>query len=1044
MRARVLVLTLAICFSLPAAGQTYATIVGSNIPDAGGNALASGQLCFTPVDSHQNPIAFRAAGQTTSRAVCMDVVNGVITPPSGSYQLANTQTTYPSPICYSATLTDSADGSSIYPPQGYTCVQMNSNWCTTTSGVMTCDWDNYPPSSTAQAPVQAPTLAIGTVSTLTPGSSATASFSGTAPNFTLSLGLPQGYAGLGSDSNCGANGSGVLNCIALEPLKAPYAEATNPTYGMVAASSAAATANTTALNADVAAVANTGVLGYGVAVHINPGYYYMGCGVDLRDVNLDGGYGYADSSNDPVVTLDFSSCTSGTWITNYAAIRGIAIVAPTGGFTPGNAVHVSGATFTLSSGGIGVVTVSVPSATWAAIPSTPGPPVLGTNIHVEDSSHNFDGVFRVASTPALVSGNYQFKVQAWMLKPAATSTGVGFWYWPTVALQHVTGTQNPTGSGNLGNLAACCDTELEDDVIANAGTAIDMSAPQAYYYDGTSVVNSGVESNDAKLDHVFIYNSLEGIVCLGDGAAYDLATSGATRHKNCSLNYFGNIIIQNALDSGWFGPDGADEEGGDSGNTFYKWDVESCDTLDATVVHILHIGGGSDAVERGTYGCFVGSGQSTPGIIDTSKGIGGNIIRGAAVSGTRNSSNLLMAVLASDQVDQVSGAAMALASRPGLSVSGSVTVNSGGTTPAPTSVTCIPESSGSCTGTAQYYSLVCNTDANGGHLQPSAAVQTGTSAGGFGGPTIYGTASADAYVAVRVAPDSRCLTWTVLLYSSGTYYTLSGLSNIKLGSPNYFSDASGSAGAAYTTTSDTSGSFNVSGGGKFAAGSASGHAAVQSNDGNGIDVAPVSAGAQTITLYGGGQIQVSSSGTIAFYSGSSPTEAILLGAGGAVTFYGNVSLSSALSVLSSHYIEFKSGSNLLLDSLTSQTCIGTNSSGYVQGGNCVSAIATPGGTPTYVAGTNITSCAQASGYTNTNSRGELTIVAGSSASTGTICTVDFSATLSGAPGLCKVSQNGGSSNYSIGHGTASTTGFTITAGISVASATVTVDYECIQ
>jgi len=127
----------------------------------------------------------------------------------------------------------------------------------------------------------------------------------------------------------------------------------------------------------------------------------------------------------------------------------------------------------------------------------------------------------------------------------------------------------------------------------------------------------------------------------------------------------------------------------------------------------------------------------------------------------------------------------------------------------------------------------------------------------------------------------------------------------------------------------------------------------------------------------------------------------------------------------------------------------TNSSGTMTetlipatgaGPNVQTALVT--GAPTYAAGTNVTSCAQASGYTNSNTRGEITIVGGT-ATTGTICTVSFSGTLAAAPGLCKVSQNGGATLFSIGHGTAGTSSFTITAGITVVGATVTVDYICI-
>jgi hypothetical protein len=101
----------------------------------------------------------------------------------------------------------------------------------------------------------------------------------------------------------------------------------------------------------------------------------------------------------------------------------------------------------------------------------------------------------------------------------------------------------------------------------------------------------------------------------------------------------------------------------------------------------------------------------------------------------------------------------------------------------------------------------------------------------------------------------------------------------------------------------------------------------------------------------------------------------------------------------------------------------------------------PLGVPTYTAGTNVTSVACASGYTCTNTRGELTIVGGT-ATTGTIATVNFSAALAAAPGNCIVTQNGGATAFGLGHGQPTNSGFTITSAASVASATVTADYLC--
>jgi hypothetical protein len=104
-------------------------------------------------------------------------------------------------------------------------------------------------------------------------------------------------------------------------------------------------------------------------------------------------------------------------------------------------------------------------------------------------------------------------------------------------------------------------------------------------------------------------------------------------------------------------------------------------------------------------------------------------------------------------------------------------------------------------------------------------------------------------------------------------------------------------------------------------------------------------------------------------------------------------------------------------------------------------VSIPIGTATLAAGTNVTSCLAASGFpAPTNVRGDLTIIGGT-ATTGTICTVSFSTTLSAAPS-CVVTQNGGASAFGIGWGAPSSTAFTITAGITVATSTLTVHYDC--
>jgi hypothetical protein len=126
---------------------------------------------------------------------------------------------------------------------------------------------------------------------------------------------------------------------------------------------------------------------------------------------------------------------------------------------------------------------------------------------------------------------------------------------------------------------------------------------------------------------------------------------------------------------------------------------------------------------------------------------------------------------------------------------------------------------------------------------------------------------------------------------------------------------------------------------------------------------------------------------------------------------------------------------------------GTQDSQHALGANCVNnaymrAVDTPAGTPTFTAGTNVTSVSCSGSGSCTNTRGELTIVGGT-ATTGTIATVNFSTTLPAAPGLCMVSQEGGTSHYGIAHGTPSTSSFTITSAVSVSGVTLTVDYVCV-
>jgi hypothetical protein len=179
-----------------AKAQSFAVITGSNTGDGTGSGLVqSGNLCFAPRDINGNPMGVRASGQMTTRPVCVAIQNGVISPVSGTFQIANTTGNVPSPFCWNVTLTDKQTGLQLYADQPYKCVQMDSSWCSTVSSIYTCNWDLYIPNSPAQAPVVALSLAAGAITTLSPGSSVTANVHGTSPNFLLDLGIPAGANG---------------------------------------------------------------------------------------------------------------------------------------------------------------------------------------------------------------------------------------------------------------------------------------------------------------------------------------------------------------------------------------------------------------------------------------------------------------------------------------------------------------------------------------------------------------------------------------------------------------------------------------------------------------------------------------------------------------------------------------------------------------------------------------------------------------------------------------------------------------------------------
>jgi hypothetical protein len=126
------------------------SVTGTNLVDSTGSLLPSGTIYFAPVDNKSNPISYRigGGGQSLSRAVSATISNGHF-----SIQLADTSSTFPTNVCFSASVIDNNTGESVLGG-GYSCVQPTSSansWC---GGSGACNFDTYTPNLSANTLVQ--------------------------------------------------------------------------------------------------------------------------------------------------------------------------------------------------------------------------------------------------------------------------------------------------------------------------------------------------------------------------------------------------------------------------------------------------------------------------------------------------------------------------------------------------------------------------------------------------------------------------------------------------------------------------------------------------------------------------------------------------------------------------------------------------------------------------------------------------------------------------------------------------------------------------
>jgi lysophospholipase L1-like esterase len=179
---------------------------------------AVGTVIFQPALSTGQAISYQGpSAQITARPVSAKIASGYF-----SITLPDTSLTNPKNVCFNLKAVETGTGYALLG-KGYECVQPHytatglTDWCQ--AGV--CNLDNYIPNLPALGTIEtgppgpANSLAIGTVSTLDAGSTATAIITGASPSQTLSLGIPKGDKGdigpQGASAITGMSGDGTGN-----------------------------------------------------------------------------------------------------------------------------------------------------------------------------------------------------------------------------------------------------------------------------------------------------------------------------------------------------------------------------------------------------------------------------------------------------------------------------------------------------------------------------------------------------------------------------------------------------------------------------------------------------------------------------------------------------------------------------------------------------------------------------------------------------------------------------------------------------------------
>lgn len=150
----ILIAPLCVC-SIAFAQSNRITVSSSAFTDAAGVGVNNATLTWTPTtcSAFGSGIGFRSAGggQSVGSPVSVTVSGGAF-----SVTLPNVAKTDPVNVGFTLALMDNVSGDIIPLGTGYGCVQPSSalyaqNWCSTTNGVTSCNFDKYGPDTAAVA-----------------------------------------------------------------------------------------------------------------------------------------------------------------------------------------------------------------------------------------------------------------------------------------------------------------------------------------------------------------------------------------------------------------------------------------------------------------------------------------------------------------------------------------------------------------------------------------------------------------------------------------------------------------------------------------------------------------------------------------------------------------------------------------------------------------------------------------------------------------------------------------------------------------------------